>query len=228
MKHRLEKTMINILRKFGYSVKKTQTWNSINIPNEVRTLVDVGVAHGTPELYNSFKFDSLLLVEPIQEYESDIRKIVERFGAIYEPIALGSEIGEVEINVNMDRMVRSSIYKRTELTSTSDIYSTQKVKIGKLDDLIQKHQLRPPYGIKIDTEGHELEVLKGSVKTLKDADFVITETSVQKRFEESYRFADLVCYMRDQGFSVSNILSAEADGSGLVRYMDILFIRQKN
>ncbi|MGM0952115.1 MAG: FkbM family methyltransferase [Pseudomonadota bacterium] len=223
----IEKMFSRLANMLGFECRKKQTWNYINVCRKVRTLVDVGVAHGTPELYRAFEFDRLLLVEPINQYKDDISKILNEHNAIYEPVALSCEQGESVINVNKNRLVRSSIHERTPLTKTNDSHVKQRIKIETLDNLIQKHNLAQPFGIKIDTEGHELNVLLGAVGTLKNTAFVIVETSVQKRFEDSYSFEDLVCFMKGQGFSVANILSSDHDGQGLVRYADLLFMREE-
>ena len=60
--------------------------------------------------------------------------------------------------------------------------------------------------------------------TLEQSLFVITETSVQARFVGSYRFEELLVAMTERGFRVANILSAEPDGAGLVRSLDLLFV----
>ena len=50
------------------------------------------------------------------------------------------------------------------------------------------------------------------------------ETSVLERFEGSYRFEELICFMRDQCFGVGAVLSAEPDPAGRVRFLDVAFL----
>jgi hypothetical protein len=49
---------------------------------------------------------------------------------------------------------------------------------------------------------------------------------VSERFKGSYRFDELVCAMADQGFRVRNFLDYHIDRSGVVRSVDVLFVRQ--
>ncbi len=70
----------------------------------------------------------------------------------------------------------------------------------------------------------ELEVIRGAKQTLKETAFVIAETSVQERFDGSYRFFEFVSEMESLGFKIGNILTAHPDRNGIVRFMDILYL----
>ncbi len=76
--------------------------------------------------------------------------------------------------------------------------------------------------MKIDTEGFELEVIKGATKTLKKTEFVIAEVSAKRRFQGSYRFSELIAALGKQGFEPLDFLSPlRPDKEGC----DILFAR---
>jgi hypothetical protein len=47
------------------------------------TVIDVGVAYGTFEIYRTFPKAQYLLVEPLVEYEPFLRDITRRFHATY-------------------------------------------------------------------------------------------------------------------------------------------------
>jgi len=70
----------------------------------------------------------------------------------------------------------------------------------------------------------ELEVILGASLTLRRCSFAIVEASVQARFVGSYEFAELISVLRERGFRLANVLSAEPDKDRLVRFMDLLFV----
>jgi FkbM family methyltransferase len=64
----------------------------------------------------------------------------------------------------------STLFNRQEYVKTEDI------KLYRLDDLAKSAQI-----LKIDTEGHEVEVLKGAAKLLKTVEAVVVENHVGAR-----------------------------------------------
>lgn len=191
-----------------------------------RTVVDVGVGPGTPALYDAFPDAKLVLVEPLAEYEPDLRRIVAERGGAYHLTALGAAEGRATLHVEPGNRMKSSLLARTPLTATGDRAATREVPVTTLDALRAEAGLEPPFGLKIDTEGFELEVLRGARGFLADALFVIAEASVAARFEGSYRFDELVAEMAGHGFHVRDFLevsrSARTPGA---RYADVLFAR---
>ena len=53
------------------------------------TLIDVGVATGTPALYETFKDSTLLLVEPVQEFEAFLKAFFSALLITILSIAMG-------------------------------------------------------------------------------------------------------------------------------------------
>jgi len=130
------------------------------------------------------------------------------------------------MNVQVDHLTKSSMLEHTRLTRLSGRVERREVPLKRLDDVVRDHALHPPFGVKIDAEGFELKVVLGSEETLGASAFLIVEVSVQKRFEGSCGLVDFVDEMRRRGFGVGNVLSAHPDWHGLVRFMDILFVRK--
>jgi len=79
---------------------------------------------------------------------------------------------------------------------------SQRVAIYKLDTLIEHHGLDiNNYNfLNIDTEGSELNVLKGAEKTLEHIDYIFMEVSTAARFSGGPTFAELNQYVIDRGF----------------------------
>jgi FkbM family methyltransferase len=202
-------------------------WPVESAARPVASLIDVGCAFGTPEFYGLNKEASLLLVDPVAEYVPWIEKILAHRPGKYAITALGALAGEVELNVELDAPTRSSALRRTALTRTSGRVERRVVPVATLDSLVESLELRPPYGIKIDTEGYELEVLRGATQTLAKSELVIAETSVLPRFERSYSFLELLQYLDQAGFEVHGVVSAQADPQGLIRYLDVAFVPKR-
>jgi hypothetical protein len=83
--------------------------------------------------------------------------------------------------------------------------------------------------LKIDTEGAELEVVRGAAATLKRTLFVIAEVSVlHNRFEGSYSFAQFITAMDQAGFEVCDLLAIGRTTSSHVNLLDLVFQRQSS
>lgn len=76
------------------------------------TVIDVGVAYGTNDLYEKFPRAHHLLVEPLEEYKSVLDKIAKKYNAEYELAAAGAKEGVLEINVHPDLSGSSLLIKR--------------------------------------------------------------------------------------------------------------------
>ena len=95
-----------------------------------------------------------------------------------------------KILVDISDLEYTSFLERSNLTKTGSRLESRTVEITTLDDLKSELSLEPPYGLKIDTEGFELEVIKGGSNFLKETQFVIVEVSILKRFYDSYSFEE--------------------------------------
>ena len=65
-------------------------------------------------------------------------------------------------------------------------------------------------GIKIDTEGYELNVIRGSTETLKSVEFVLAEVRHNhESFHGAYKLHEFVSEMHHNGFVLSMIMTAK-------------------
>ena len=190
------------------------------------TVFDVGAANGTPALYKAFPEAFHVLIEPLEENELHLREILQEYEGRYFLTAVGARDEELTINVEPNKR-RSSIYSRTSLSPTDPV-EKRKIPVTTLDALAKEHHFQPPFGLKIDTEGFEYQVLEGATNFLGEAQFVIAELSIEKLYEDSYSFAEFVGLMDRHGFYLCDVLYLQYDlqSPSKLLHMDVMFKKE--
>jgi len=192
-----------------------------------RTIIDAGVARGTPELYSAFPDANLILIEPVAEFQGDIDRILLQRPGTHLSVALGSEPGERELRIEPQRPLLTSFYHRHQLEHTGDMPTLRRVPVDTLDHALAGTNGSPPFGLKIDAEGSELEIIRGATETLRYTEFIIAEVNVLARFEGSYRFAEFVAELDARGFEPCDILDIGRANSSRVTFLDMVFQRKE-
>lgn len=219
-----------VITPMGYGIRpvKPSPWRAVHELPRAATVIDVGVGFGTPELYKAYPNAHLVLVDPVEESRDYVDTMLRRRRATWVPCALGGEEGEVTVNVETDNINQSSLLEKAEPTRISNRVEQRRVPVRRLDDVVAEHGFEAPFGLKVDTEGYELEVLKGSRQLLARCAFAILECSVRKRFKASYEFDDVICFMREHGLKVHSVLWSHPDRKGIVRYIDVAFVPRQD
>ena len=191
-----------------------------------QTIIDVGVADGTPELYAAFPDAQLILVEPVGGFFEEIAQILTHRRGVHIRAAAWSSEGELELQVEPDGGYGSSHYSRHPPEKLSESVTSRWVPTTTIDRIIADHTFPAPFGLKIDTEGAELEVIRGAASTLEQTVFVIAEVGVlHSRFQGSYSFAQFIAAMDQAGFEVCDLLRIGRAPSSHVVDVDLVFQR---
>lgn len=187
------------------------------------TLVDVGVGTGTTGLHEAFPDARHVFVEPLPQFEPDLKRLVGRFGGEYHLVAAGAEDGSATIHVDRRLPMQSSFSARTdgEVRPLQDL----EVRVVRLDSMMEDHGWSGPFGLKLDTEGHELEVAQGASKLIGQSQFVIAELSLVEQFAGEAGFATFVAVMADHGLRLCDILAAPRSRQSGIIQVDAMFRR---
>ncbi|WP_299078371.1 FkbM family methyltransferase [uncultured Ruegeria sp.] len=175
---------------------------------EVDTVLDVGVDAGTPFLYDAFPDKKFVLFDPIEETATRVAPWRDKIDYDLHIVALDSEDGEAELVIPTTDRKRRSL---ATVAGFSNDYENRIVDMEKR--VVEKRRLDSytagipgRFGLKIDTEGNELAVIRGGLETLKRTEFVLAEVSVKRRFKDGYRFSEFVAEMGKHGFELIEAL----------------------
>lgn len=189
------------------------------------TVIDVGVASGTPDLYEQFPLARHLLVEPLSEFEPVLKRIARSVAAEYVIAAAGPRSGTITLYVHDDLFGTSTLSERE---GSEVIGVPREVPMARLDDLCRERGLRGPYLIKVDVQGAELSVVEGASGLLDDTEVLILETSLFPFSEDCPQLHDVVKRMKDSGFVVYDIFGGHHRPlDNALAQIDLVFVKDK-
>lgn len=179
----------NLLKKYGFN------------PG---TVIDVGVADGTPEIYKSFPDAYYILVEPLDEFDDAIANILKRIHGENIKCVLGSSEQSLEILKSND-LYGSSVMHRISDTGNNPRLKT--VQMHTLDKIMEGGEYKKPYLLKTDCQGGDFDVIKGAANTLKSCEVIIMEVSFFKFWGDHHPEAlEIINYMDTAGFVIHDLL----------------------
>jgi FkbM family methyltransferase len=95
-----------------------------------------------------------------------------------------------------------------------------------LDSLVSEHALPRPDFLKIDTQGFEIDILKGASQCLEHCSLVLLECPLVDYNTGAPNMSAYLDYMRDKGFFVYQPVEEHYKGELMVQ-IDFLFIRDR-
>lgn len=196
------------------------------------TVIDAGVGPGTPDIYEAFPDSYLVLVEPVEEFFFSAHAVLAKRAGILIPAALGSgeRMQTMFVEPRQPQGSSFSVYdpktRSRDWSQRGDAAIPRSVEVTSLDALIAKHAWQPPFGLKIDTQGSELEIIRGATRFLSQTEFVIAEVNLIDRYPGSYSFAEFIAALDQAGFRVCDILDITRTPTSEVKYVDLVFRRK--
>ena len=196
------------------------------------TVVDVGVATDTEELYKWFKESRFIFVEPLEEFEPNLQSLISKYNGNYVLGAAGSYDGEIEIAVTAD-LGGTSMYEhkksndeqlQTELGMPLTV--PRKVPVYKLDTIWNALEATGPAILKVDVQGAELEVLRGAENCLDNFEIVVVEVGLVETYQGQPLFDDFIAFMYGKGFKVIDFINAGYGNNGVLVETDVVFAKK--
>lgn len=195
-----------------------------NLGFRPRTVIDVGVAYQTEELYLQFRESKILLIEPLVEFEPSLRDLCSVYDAQYVLAAAGKSRGTAVLNVHPDKW-GSSFLKEVEGAVVDGI--PREIPVVPIDDLCSERSLGGPFLIKVDVQGAELQVIAGAIRTLEQTEVIILEVTLFGTMIGGPQLYDVVSKMEELGFVVYDIFGCNyRPYDNALAQVDMVFVRE--
>src|SRR5689334_11430180 len=179
----------------GYSLRNLQSQGF-----HPRSIIDIGAFRGdwSRAALKIFPDTSVLMIDANPEQEQSLALAAREMGARARFVIqlLGPE--------SRDGV---TFYQHTSGSSVLDELTTfprtaTTLGMRTLDRLIGSNRLEPPFLLKLDVQGFELEILKGASEVLPRSEVVVLETSLLEYNKGAPLFDDVIGFMKAAGFVV--------------------------
>lgn len=221
----------------GFETSYPHTLKKLLEVAKIDTVVDVGANTGQfAELLRENGYNNTIIsFEPLagpwkiikEKSQNDSKWVVP------ERTAIGDFVGSIEINVSGNSMSSSVLDMETAHSNAapeSAYIGKEETQITTIDEFYRTNSPLFNSGVflKIDTQGYEMHVLKGAVKTLEKVALVETEISFTKLYEGQVLYKEVVDFMEIHGFQLWALFPIFSDkSSGRLLQADALFLKNK-
>jgi FkbM family methyltransferase len=189
--------------------------------NRLSVFFDIGAHKGESidlfcgnfEVDKIYSFEASSITFNILEVKTEkLRKKFKKTKIFLENLALGSlnkKISIKHISESSSSTIReinknSKYYKKKffflKKSNENSLYKEVEVEQILLSDYVQKNNIEAIDFIKIDTEGYELEVLKGAENVLKKTHYILFEHHYDDMIMKNYYFSDIHGFLKKNNF----------------------------
>ena len=185
---------------------------------EIDCVFDVGANAGQYRDFLRYEIGYsgyVVSVEPIPE---NAEKLIARAKSdprwVIEAIALGSESGWRSFNVMKNSVFSSFLEPADHVAGENEIVYRADVETRMLDEVFKHYRqeigFRRPY-LKLDTQGSDLEILKGGRSVLPEFRALQTEISFIAIYQEMPNYLETIQFLNEQGYDATCFSAVNRD-----------------
>ena len=234
--------MIRIIKKIfqkldSISQKKNILFIKKKLGNEIETLIDIGANVGETilEFNRNFKIKKIYSIEPNFEAYNEIKKQKNKNVEVFNFAASDIEeqdklkIGYLSSMSTINEINIDSIYTKVKsfiiwiLTRKFAIYKNETIiEKKRLDKFIDKQDIDVVDILKIDTEGHEFNVIKGLGDHITKVKLILFEYHDDDSIVKNYSIDDI-----DNHFASNNFIQKSKIKMKFRNIYEYIFINKK-
>jgi len=198
---------------------------------QFRSIIDVGANRGQFVLFAHTEFPDARIVSfeplttPAQTFEALFKNV--RGISLYR-LALGQRSDAMFMHVTQ-KDDSSSILRPSAQVAVFGTHTIgrENVKVARLDSILNRTDIERPALLKIDTQGYELEVIRGCGDLLSAFDCLYVELSFVELYEGQPLYEDVASVLVSKGFKLAGTFNQSADDNGMPLQADFLFVNAK-
>ncbi len=200
---------------------------------QINTVIDVGANRGQYRDFLRYRVGfkgKIESFEPLPDLAQGLlTKAKDDNQWSIHPCALGARVGKADINVMQETMFSSFLTPRpvgnTRLDNKNTVVNMISVPVRPLDEVFEgKGDFQKTY-LKLDTQGFDLEVLEGGVRTIASVRALQTELSFKPFYEDMPHYSESLKMFEKHGFSVCDLFLVTADGAQHAMEFDCILTR---
>ena len=233
----------NAARRFGYDVSLLRPDADVNYflkllctDRDVTCIIDVGAHRGgfAEKMLRAGYTGKIVSFEPVLSHFTALTQLATRTSPNWQTrrMALGAEDGELSIHVDVGNGQLSSFLEPNDLgkalfRSEFATYSEEVVPVRRLDSVFE--EVAGPGDanvlLKIDTQGWDMEVIKGATNSLSRVPIVLSEVSVQPIYENMVTMFDFIPHMQGLGYEIAGLFPISRAADYTVVEFDCAMVR---
>jgi FkbM family methyltransferase len=176
----------------------------------------------------------ILSFEPVREYIEILQKraAADRLWRIL-PYALGSEAATKTITLfsapGLPSLLPTDVGAMHELLPNVRVTGDEQVVVRRLDEAFREATAGMPCArvfLKLDTQGYDLEVIKGAAETLHAVSAIQTELSMLHIYESMPDYRTSIDVLNSHGYEISGLFPVAHDAAMRVIEMDCVMVRR--
>jgi FkbM family methyltransferase len=196
---------------------------------DYRTVIDAGAGRGQFAVFALRTFPRAQIVgfEPAPHSFTTATRVLRGSGLVdLRRQALGAEAGTATFHITADAdssSLRRPTGEQTRRFPGTNSIDRVEVEVVTLDEAVTEP--RRPALLKLDLQGGELDALRGAERLLGSIDDVFAECSFVELYEGQVLADQVICYLRDRGFTLRGVYSPTYGEDGVCVQADLLFGR---
>ncbi len=214
-------------RPLRFGVAATVEHESVLFAGDYRTVIDVGAGRGQFAVFALRRFPLARIdgFEPLpQSFRTASRAVGSSSRVRLRRQAVGAAAGRAEIFATADAdssSLRRPTAEQTRLFPGTEDVDRVEVEVVTLDDALA--EVNRPALLKLDLQGGELEALRGAERLLGSVECVFVECSFVELYEGQALADEVICFLRERGFSLRGIYSPVYGEDRTCVQADLLF-----
>jgi FkbM family methyltransferase len=199
---------------------------------------DVGANRG--QYYRFLRYELgfrglIVSCEPIRELAAELsrRAAIDPLWKVV-PCALGARAGEATLNVMRSTVYSSILQPDASATDIGDgdnvVSRRETIDVRTLDEILEGLRVATSLSkiyLKLDTQGYDLEVLRGASQALASVAAVQTELSFVPLYKGMVPWQQMVAEITGRGFDLSGFFPVTVDDRQRLIEADAVYIRQE-